>query len=66
MSTSVSSQLPPESPYQDDEDDEPFGPSGFRSLERWEIAAYLVWTILSLAIITGWIWWQRAKAAGVL
>ncbi|CAA9240382.1 MAG: hypothetical protein AVDCRST_MAG77-1641 [uncultured Chloroflexi bacterium] len=67
---SVTTSLPPSRPPDDevdsDREDERLGPAGFRSLDRWEVAAYLFWVIASLALIAGWVWWQRAKEAGIL
>jgi hypothetical protein len=64
----VTTSRPSTEPTDEDEDaaeEVRLGPSGFRSLERWEVVAYLFWVLTSLAIVTAWIWWQRAKEAGV-
>ena len=62
----TSRQPPAQPPLDGDEDDEPPGASGFKSLERWEIVTYLAWVICSLAIIAAWIWWHRVRATGIL
>jgi hypothetical protein len=52
----------PASTDEDDADPE----SGFRSLEPWEVAAFLAWIILALLILNAWIWWHRAQDAGLI